>query len=233
MSHFTVAVIVTPAQFEENPIQSVTDVLAPFDENGEEKEPYEIPCSCVGTKANLAAYKQVEKETGQTWETVRNRFRLHVKDGDFVDTDARWQAFNAPFQALLKQAKEAHPKFNLPDPACEDCKGTGKNMVRWNKRGQWDWWSVGGRWNRFYEDQGIASYRDYEDTVLVDDVLALNPLPMTFAVLDSKGDWHEKGSMNWFGIVTDQKEEDAWTENYRKLLEAERGNIIILVDCHI
>lgn len=55
----------------------------------------------------------------------------------------------------------------------------------------------------------------------------------TFAVLHDD-EWYERGSMGWWGIVSDGKEHEVWDEEFTKLIqnldpEAE----VTIVDCHI
>lgn len=53
----------------------------------------------------------------------------------------------------------------------------------------------------------------------------------TFAVLKD-GKWYEKGSMGWWGIVSDKK--DNWSEEFRKLLDSIPDDTLLSVyDCHI
>lgn len=55
----------------------------------------------------------------------------------------------------------------------------------------------------------------------------------TFAVVkDSQ--WYERGDMGWWGVVRDEKERVAWTEEFRALLDGvDETTRITVVDCHI
>ena len=54
-----------------------------------------------------------------------------------------------------------------------------------------------------------------------------------FAVLDANG-WHEKGSMGWFGCVTDEKDPASWGKQLQAFLAAiPEDHYISMVDCHI
>lgn len=56
---------------------------------------------------------------------------------------------------------------------------------------------------------------------------------MTFAVLKD-GKWFERGSMGWWGCVSDEKDVDTWEREYAALLEALPPNTLLSVyDCHI
>lgn len=55
----------------------------------------------------------------------------------------------------------------------------------------------------------------------------------TFAVLKD-GKWYEKGSMGWWGIVSDEKNSDEWIEQFSKLLnDLPDDTLISVYDCHI
>ncbi len=55
----------------------------------------------------------------------------------------------------------------------------------------------------------------------------------TFAVVIN-GNWYEEGKMGWWARVSDEKDEDAWIEEFNKLLDSVDGNTILsLYDCHI
>jgi hypothetical protein len=59
----------------------------------------------------------------------------------------------------------------------------------------------------FYNDGGRDRYiRDAEDSA-----------GSTFAVLDGE-EWHERGSMGWFGMVSDEKEPEEWNAKFRSLV---------------
>lgn len=61
--------------------------------------------------------------------------------------------------------------------------------------------------------------------------LATDPGFTTFAVLKD-GVWHEKGSMGWWAIVSDEKAD--WPAQYRALLDTVSDDAwLTVVDCHI
>lgn len=54
-----------------------------------------------------------------------------------------------------------------------------------------------------------------------------------FAVLKD-GVWYEKGSMGWFGMVTDKKDQDTWNSEFSKLIDSLPDDTpLMAVDCHI
>ena len=55
----------------------------------------------------------------------------------------------------------------------------------------------------------------------------------TFAVLKD-GIWYERGDMGWFGMVSNEKDQGAWEEEFGKLLDSlPDDTLLTVVDCHI
>ena len=62
---------------------------------------------------------------------------------------------------------------------------------------------------------------------------AVNSVAVPFAVVKN-GEWFEKGSMGWFGMAADEKDQDDWNKQVSELLdEAADDTMLTLVDCHI
>jgi hypothetical protein len=58
-------------------------------------------------------------------------------------------------------------------------------------------------------------------------------VPSTFAVVKD-GKWYEKGNMGWWACVIDEKEQDKWNEEFKKLIEeTDDDTLLTVVDCHI
>lgn len=55
----------------------------------------------------------------------------------------------------------------------------------------------------------------------------------TFAVVTPDGEWHERGSMGWFGMSTDDKEVEAWRQEWHDLLVMHQDKLATIVDCHV
>lgn len=55
----------------------------------------------------------------------------------------------------------------------------------------------------------------------------------TFAVIKD-GVWHERGSMGWWGVVSDEKDKSNWNKEFAKLFDSiPDDEFVTLVDCHI
>jgi hypothetical protein len=62
---------------------------------------------------------------------------------------------------------------------------------------------------------------------------ARNAAGVTFAVIKD-GEWYEKGSMGWWGMVANEQEQEVWNEKFAKLIdELPDDTYLTVVDCHI
>lgn len=55
----------------------------------------------------------------------------------------------------------------------------------------------------------------------------------TFAVIKD-GKWYERGSMGWWGVVSDEKEESEWNKQFSELIDGLPDSALLSIyDCHI
>lgn len=129
------------------------------------------------------------------------------------------------------------------DPKCIECEGTGEHQTTYNPMSKWDWWVIGGRFDgkvsksgkpRTSEDGGFNFGEEHHqvehNSCLVKD------LPRrfsTFAVVTPDGEWHEKGEMGWWGMVSHEKKLDDWGKEVAKILTKYGDYLAIGVDYHI
>lgn len=72
-----------------------------------------------------------------------------------------------------------------------------------------------------------------EGTIDADAWIKAAPALSAWGVIKD-GEWYEKGSMGWFGMSSDNKDENAWVEELNKLvLDLPGDKWIAVVDCHI
>lgn len=87
-----------------------------------------------------------------------------------------------------------------------------------------------------YWEYGIASTSEDKEKFIPqtrEQYLKAHCFPSTFAVLKD-GEWYQKGSMGWWAIVSNEKEEAKWDKEFLDLLEGLPENTILSVcDCHI
>lgn len=62
---------------------------------------------------------------------------------------------------------------------------------------------------------------------------AANDRAWTFAVL-MNGEWHERGQVGWFGVVSNEQSPEDWNGTYWRLLQSVKPRQYVwIVDCHI
>lgn len=96
---------------------------------------------------------------------------------------------------------------------------------RWtNPNAKWDWWKIGGRWPNTLT---LKSGGKADSAIKFD----LAETPETFAILHD-GHWVERGSMGWWGVVTDETPdwEAIRLEAFRRIPD---DAFVTVVDCHI
>lgn len=68
-------------------------------------------------------------------------------------------------------------------------------------------------------------------------IVPVEDMPESFipyAVVTPDGEWHQKGKMGWWGISTEEKEEEEWEKACKDAFEKHKGtHLAVVVDCHI
>lgn len=86
------------------------------------------------------------------------------------------------------------------------------------------------------EDKDLLRWADLDDYLCTEDEYAQRRRDRTistFAVLKG-GIWYEKGSMGWWGCVSDPKDESEWLREFNLMLDTLDGDTLLtVVDCHI
>lgn len=209
MSHFTCLVV------GENP----EDQLAPFTENVEPGDEYAVFKDCT---------QEIEDDY------IKRDEKLKAKYPDF-DT------FAVEYGGYKKE--------------------NGVYGYWHNPNRKWDWYVLGGRWQgllklkptaKFNGESGQtalfnpsgtfrASAPDLQegccDQARICDIDwegMKNVRPFaTFAVLKD-GVWYERGSMGWWGVVSNEMKDDEWEDKFAELLASlPEDTLISVYDCHI
>ena len=239
MSHFVVGVIVPLGTTKENLEWVVEELLAPYDENMEIDE-YETDCGCAEWKAHQKATSKAVEGLGSSMEELREGY-------DALPEDVRpeWKDWIKPLTALQENWEQKFLKTEKPKADCFDCGGTGKYMTTYNPDSKWDWWRVGGRWDGLISKEG--KYRESDDkgfnfhpcheriennSCLVKE-FPLNETTCPFALLLPDVGWIERGSMGWWGVVSDAKDAHDWILQVEEILFKYQDHTIVGVDCHI
>lgn len=236
MSHFLTVVLI-PKETED--IEGkIEEMLNPYNENLE-VEGYDEECSCVGSEANREGKKAVnfkarmdEKQNDPEYKSL-----------EFEERDKVWKEFIEILRSEAKPFIESHPLFEKPDPKCDECKGTGIYKSTYNPKSEWDWYTVGGRWDGWVhgpmiqklcvdKEDGGFNWGDKHHT-LGSNLCPVKNMPfgdyehMPFAIVTPDGEWHSK---EW--NYTDE-ENDNWQLVARKIIEDNIDCIAVAIDCHI
>jgi hypothetical protein len=133
------------------------------------------------------------------------------------------------------------------------CLGTGDVLTTYNPQSKWDWYVIGGRWNDWLmpadakeefnkrrEADFQLSYAPNGDYNIVSPnyILSLGligelPTPYSFV---HDGTWNQRGEMGWWGISTNETDQDEWTSQWREVLTSVNTNDdyrVVVVDMHI
>jgi len=223
MSHSTCLVIVE--KDSPDPQKRAEELLASFDENIVAPE-YDCPCYCIDRIAIREGERVADEKCG-TIDALRKTFWANrAKGGTEEQENAAWKAHISEYRKVESEVVASHPMKGKPDPECSQCNGTGTYRTTYNPKSKWDWYELGGRWQRHLQEKNIANVAELFDG-------DGKPRVTTFAVLTPDGEWHERGHMGWFGYVSNEKEPDNWSDEYVKILNKHRDCIALCYDVHI
>lgn len=242
MSHFVTLVLI-PGDTEKRNIESLVDsMLEPFSEYLE-VEPYETECFCIGATAKNEVEEKVEAK--YNLEQLHETFdALPVAER----TDQKWNEMVSPRRKLRKKLLASHPLKDKPNPKCKVCKGRGVRVSSCNPVATVDWWRVGGRWDGWIfgiereeassDGEGGfnfgAEHQKLENNCRrVSEIPIDDPYYVPFAIITPEGEWIEKGSMGWWGIIRDETSDAQWHETVKTVLAKYPEHLGVAVDCHV
>ena len=212
--------------FDEHPMKDSPDPTCGFysgerqswwPEDAKEGDRYSDESGCGGT----GTYRSTYNPNAQwDWWVVGGRWNGWLappeaqpeKNPDNWETCWLCQGTGMRNDALGKQARDADPTYT-----CNGCGGEGKSLV----------------WPTQQKDSGynVVSPRYIESLGLIGD------LPTPYAFIDLQGEWHQKGDMGWWGMSSNEKDRDAWVEEWRAALadvsDGMDGFRVVVVDMHI
>lgn len=216
MSHFAVYV------FTKENGRSVDELLAPYNEN-----------------IVYAPYVEYTKQ--QAIEKVRKDIEDY-KNGLY----AEYLADPAAYKEKCSNAKhidylenEFPKKLNWTDDECYEYQKEwfeddmidedGNLLSTYNPNSKWDWYEIGGRWNgELINKEGKNTNIDYANQINWDETC------IPFAFVEPNGVWHEKGEMGWWAMVSNEKEQDSWKEEFENFVKDLDDEVeVTIVDCHI
>jgi hypothetical protein len=124
-------------------------------------------------------------------------------------------------------------ELDLPDAECDD------DDYAINPNARWDWYRIGGRWDGWITDNPRSSdngfnfdkeHESIENNIATTEItLAKNKIP--HAIVTPDGEWHERGEMGWFAVMTNERPD--WGDRTRDLIRKYGGHRLVILDAHI
>lgn len=112
-------------------------------------------------------------------------------------------------------------------------------LSTYNPDSKWDWYSIGGRWSGFLctkekDDEGNPIRVNQAQFKNIDwDYMFENHIT-PFNYVTEEGMWREKGEMGWWGMTTNEMEQDDWDANFKRYLKlVEDDCLVTVIDFHI
>lgn len=163
-------------------------------------------------------------------ETKRDGVRFVQK------VERRWE---------YEPSKEKYPTL---DAFAKDYHGYRKEAGRYgyrsNPNAKYDWYSEGGRWSGYlYNKEGrttdieLLTEVDWDKMFSKDNPDGYNHIPFCF--VNAEGEWCEKGEMGWWAMVSNEKPQAEWDEEFKSyvqslLAEPDANEIeVYAIDYHI
>ena len=217
MSHF-VGVVVLPSTL------TLDEILAKYDENRERHK------SLESTKKQLID-KSREKISNFEKGIYAEYLLDPVKYIANCNNQAHIKYIQDEFPNSLKWTDEEVYAEAIKWFDAEDIDTDGNVYSTENPLSKWDWWTIGGRWAGKFGADSFSSVAE----ALQSFKKQSNYSPYVLVTPD--GEWHEKGSMGWFGVSSGDMEEDAWNSLFIELLEdtalTHPSSSVHIVDFHI
>lgn len=234
MSHFTVMII------GEDPEKQ----LEPFNENTE------VPMYVKHTREQLIekGRKDIKDYENRTYAKYLQNPNKYIQE---CKNEAHINYLKNDFPLKLEWTDQQVYDDEIQWHEPEDIGDDGETYSTYNPKSKWDWYSLGGRWAGLLKlKEGIVKphpnfswgWDDQEkqkvlkenktDQALKKEIENINDV-VTFALLKD-GIWYERGEMGWWGYVSDEKEENEWDDEFKKLTkELSEDTLISIYDCHI
>ena len=248
MSHFAVLVIGRDAEKQ----------LAPYDEN------LELPMHVYKTKERMieyeknwreeykeSVYKMYLKDKDAYKASHDNPKHIEYLEKGFpkileMTDEELYQKYIEEYKSYIEEDKQEG------NPARYAIDSKGNLMSIFNERAKWDYYCLGGRYaGRLILKEGCRAVDDiakgYEgEKELLDQFLKERRCNKAFkkdienydtlscfAVVKNY-EWFERGQMGWWACVSNDKEEQEWRDEIKKLLaDVPDDELISFYDCHI
>jgi hypothetical protein len=112
-----------------------------------------------------------------------------------------------------------------------------------NPQARLDSCKIGGRWNGALRPSshgkravfpGGDKYERFAGNVLpVKLVCQPDHNPICHALVTPDGEWHERGTAGWWGVLSNEKDENEWDREVAAIFQRYQDHLLVGVDCHI
>jgi hypothetical protein len=120
-------------------------------------------------------------------------------------------------------------ELGAPDPACEDCHGSGIKICQLNPEPLWDWWEIGSGFTENILKDCVKGKPGKLSMVPVCD-LDLEKLPRPEHVITPDGKCIS--SEQYLRLSNALVVDEHWEETVRAVLEAHQDATLVVVNCH-
>lgn len=216
MSHFVVYV------FTKEDWKDVDELLAPYNED--------IVCAPYVKYTKQQAIEKVRKDiedykNGLYAEYLANPVAYKEKCSNTDHINYLENEFPKKLNWTDDECYEHQKQWFEDDMVDED----GNLLSTYNPNSKWDWYSIGGRWSGGL----ITKNGDHVDEAYVNEV-DWDQTGIPFAFVTPIGMWKERGEMGWWAMVSNEKDEDDWKTEFKRMLNNIGDDACVtLVDCHI
>jgi len=234
MSHFTVMVLGNDQEKQ----------LAPFDEN------LNVPRYIKYTREQL-----IEKERKEIQDYKNGFYAKYLEDKEKYrsncSNEGHLNYLENEFPAKLNFNDEQRYQEGIKYEEPENIGENGEIYSECNPNSKWDWYQLGGRWAGQLKIKQGAEYEQPNfswgwseaekqevlqerrcDSALKKDIENIDEIICYALIKDGK--WYERGQMGWFGMGRNEKDENAWDEEFKKLIaDLPDDTLISIYDCHI
>ena len=232
MSHYTVGVII-PKEFKEEELRgAIEEALEPFDENLEVEEyiaytKEDLECAyeeyserIKNSERELVSYKEFsETYTSNGLDDEGNALSVYNPNSkwDWYSIGGRWNngiETKSGKKVNYARIKDIKFKAELTEKELVEVKEHYSKLI-----------TEGDYYKPEYYQRRYPKVEAYIDSFNFS----------TYALLDAEGEWHEPGTMGWFGMSSaDPEEQTKFQSEYMQLIgEQDPENWFVLVDCHI